>query len=71
MTESLDLLRPAPVRGQAKRSSAEQLRSSVLDGLAQVYKTPLTAILAASAGLSEMGDVYKRQPWGCTTEGWE
>jgi two-component system sensor histidine kinase KdpD len=61
MTESLDLLRPAPVRGQAKRSSAEQLRSSVLDGLAQVYKTPLTAILAASAGLSEMGTLSETQ----------
>lgn len=61
MSESLDLLRPAPMRGHAKRSSAEQLRSSVLDGLAQVYKTPLTAILAASAGLNEMGMLSETQ----------
>jgi two-component system sensor histidine kinase KdpD len=33
----------------------------VLDGLAQVYKTPLTAILAASAGLSEMGKLSETQ----------
>jgi K+-sensing histidine kinase KdpD len=61
MSESLDLLRPASIKGQAKRSSAERLRSSVLDGLAQVYKTPLTAILAASAGLSEMGRLSETQ----------
>jgi two-component system sensor histidine kinase KdpD len=33
----------------------------VLDGLAQVYKTPLTAILAASAGLIEMGKLSETQ----------
>jgi signal transduction histidine kinase len=33
----------------------EQLRSTVLDSLAHAYKTPLTAIRAASHGLSEMG----------------
>jgi len=33
----------------------EQLRSTVLDSLAHEYKTPLTAIRAASTGLSEMG----------------
>jgi two-component system, OmpR family, sensor histidine kinase KdpD len=33
----------------------EQLRSTVLDALAHEYKTPLTAIRAASTGLSEMG----------------
>jgi two-component system, OmpR family, sensor histidine kinase KdpD len=33
----------------------EQLRSTVLDSLAHAYKTPLTAIRAASTGLSEMG----------------
>jgi two-component system sensor histidine kinase KdpD len=34
---------------------AEQLRATVLDGLAHAYKTPLTAIRAASTGLVEMG----------------
>ena len=33
----------------------EQLRSTVLDSLAHAYKTPLTAIRAASTGLVEMG----------------
>src|ERR1017187_8925401 len=33
----------------------EQLRSTVLDSLAHAYKTPLTAIRAASTGLGEMG----------------
>ena len=33
----------------------EQLRATVLDGLAHAYKTPLTAIRAASTGLAEMG----------------
>ena len=32
-----------------------------MDGLAQVYKTPLTVILAASAGLSEMGRLSPTQ----------
>ncbi|HET7102771.1 MAG TPA: ATP-binding protein [Terracidiphilus sp.] len=35
--------------------AAEQLRATVLDSLAHAYKTPLTAIRAASSGLSEMG----------------
>jgi two-component system sensor histidine kinase KdpD len=61
MPEHLDLLRSASAGGNAKRSSAESIRSSVLDGLAQVYKTPLTAILAASAGLSEMGNLSETQ----------
>jgi two-component system, OmpR family, sensor histidine kinase KdpD len=61
MPEGLDLLRPASVKGDVQKSSAESLRSSVLDGLAQVYKTPLTAILAASAGLSEMGKLSETQ----------
>jgi two-component system sensor histidine kinase KdpD len=34
---------------------AEQLRVAVLDNLAHAYKTPLTAIRAASSGLNEMG----------------
>ncbi len=33
----------------------EQLRATVLDSLAHAYKTPLTAIRAASTGLAEMG----------------
>ncbi len=33
----------------------EQLRTTVLDHLAHAYKTPLTAIRAASSGLAEMG----------------
>lgn len=34
---------------------AEQLRTTVLDSLAHAYKTPLTAISAASEGLSALG----------------
>jgi len=45
---------------QAARRT-EQLRFSVIDGLAQAYKTPLTAILAASAGLSELGKLSPTQ----------
>jgi two-component system sensor histidine kinase KdpD len=39
----------------------EQLRSTVLDALAHEYKTPLTAIRAASTGLSEMGNLSAGQ----------
>ncbi len=39
----------------------EQLRSTVLDSLAHAYKTPLTAIRAASSGLSEMGRLSSAQ----------
>ncbi|MGB8259742.1 MAG: ATP-binding protein [Terracidiphilus sp.] len=39
----------------------EQLRSTVLDNLAHAYKTPLTAIRAASTGLSEMGHLSAAQ----------
>jgi len=39
----------------------EQLRSTVLDSLAHAYKTPLTAIRAASTGLSEMGHLSPGQ----------
>ncbi|MBS1805973.1 MAG: DUF4118 domain-containing protein [Acidobacteria bacterium] len=39
----------------------EQLRSTVLDALAHEYKTPLTAIRAASTGLSEMGKLSAGQ----------
>lgn len=41
-------------RIEAERQ-AEQLRATVLDSLAHDFKTPLTAIRAASTGLSEMG----------------
>jgi len=39
----------------------EQLRATVLDSLAHAYKTPLTAIRAASTGLSEMGHLSPAQ----------
>ncbi len=39
----------------------EQLRSAVLDSLAHAYKTPLTAIRAASTGLGEMGHLSAAQ----------
>lgn len=40
---------------------AEELRTAVLDGLAHAYKTPLTAIRAASTGLAEMGGLSPAQ----------
>jgi two-component system sensor histidine kinase KdpD len=39
----------------------EQLRTTVLDSLAHAYKTPLTAIRAASTGLGEMGHLSQGQ----------
>jgi two-component system sensor histidine kinase KdpD len=39
----------------------EQLRATVLDSLAHEYKTPLTAIRAASTGLTEMGKLSAGQ----------
>ncbi|MGC2164077.1 MAG: ATP-binding protein [Silvibacterium sp.] len=39
----------------------EQLRTTVLDSLAHAYKTPLTAIRAASSGLSEIGGLTPAQ----------
>lgn len=39
----------------------EQLRTTVLDSLAHAYKTPLTAIRAASTGLAEMGGLSPAQ----------
>jgi len=39
----------------------EQLRATVLDSLAHAYKTPLTAIRAASTGLGEMGNLSEGQ----------
>ena len=40
---------------------AEQLRTTVLDSLAHAYKTPLTAISAASGGLTAMGQLTPSQ----------
>ena len=45
---------------QAERKT-EQLRTTVLDSLAHAYKTPLTAIRAASTGLDEMGNLTLAQ----------
>ncbi len=39
----------------------EELRTTVLDSLAHAYKTPLTAIQAASSGLQEMGHLTPAQ----------
>jgi two-component system sensor histidine kinase KdpD len=39
----------------------EQLRTAVLDSLAHAYKTPLTAIRAASTGLAEMSQLSQGQ----------
>ena len=47
-------------RIEAERE-AEQMRATVLDSLAHAYKTPLTAIRAASSGLSEMGRLSPSQ----------
>lgn len=47
-------------RIEAERE-AEQMRATVLDSLAHAYKTPLTAIRAASSGLSEMGRMSPSQ----------
>jgi two-component system, OmpR family, sensor histidine kinase KdpD len=46
--------------GETKAATAhqnEQLRTTVLDGLAHAFKTPLTAIRAASSGLMELGEL--------------
>lgn len=47
-------------RAEAERQS-EQLRTTVLDALAHEYKTPLTAIRAATGGLLEMGQLNDSQ----------
>jgi two-component system sensor histidine kinase KdpD len=47
-------------RIEAERE-AERMRSTVLDSLAHAYKTPLTAIRAASSGLAEMGKLSPMQ----------
>jgi two-component system sensor histidine kinase KdpD len=47
-------------RAETERET-EQLRATVLDSLAHAYKTPLTAIRAASTGLGEMGHLSAGQ----------
>lgn len=47
-------------RIEAERQ-AEAMRATVLDSLAHAYKTPLTAIRAASSGLCEMGRLSPAQ----------
>jgi two-component system, OmpR family, sensor histidine kinase KdpD len=47
-------------RIEAERE-AERMRATVLDSLAHAYKTPLTAIRAASSGLAEMGRLSAAQ----------
>jgi two-component system sensor histidine kinase KdpD len=47
-------------RAEAGRQT-EQLRTAVLDGLAHAFKTPLTAILTASSGLLEVGELTAMQ----------
>lgn len=44
---------------EAKKT--EEMRTMVLDSLAHAYKTPLTAIQAASSGLAEMGHLTPAQ----------
>ena len=44
-----------------KAKQSEQLRTAVLDALAHEFKTPLTAIQTASAGLQELGGLGKSQ----------
>lgn len=63
MSESLEFVRSAHPRAHTERArrGVEQHHSLVLDGLAQAYKTPLTAILSASAGLIEMGKLSETQ----------
>jgi two-component system sensor histidine kinase KdpD len=63
MSESLKLFGPEQPKARSRKTGnrAEQISFSVLDGLAQAYKTPLTAILAASAGLTEMGRLSETQ----------
>lgn len=47
-------------RAEAQRNT-EQLRTAVLDGLAHGFKTPLTAIQAASSGLLEINGLNEVQ----------
>lgn len=51
------------VTAQSEQLS-EQLRTSVLDGLAHAFKTPLTTIALSSAGLAELPDMAREQRSG-------
>ena len=42
-------------------SQSEQFRTTVLDGLAHAFKTPLTVILASTSGLIETGQLTESQ----------
>ena len=48
------------MQAEAERQS-EQLRTTVLDGLAHAFKTPLTVILASTSGLIETGQLTESQ----------
>jgi two-component system sensor histidine kinase KdpD len=61
---SLTLERARALSGEVQaqlEKSSEQLRSSVLDGLAHSIKTPLTTISVSSAGVMAMGGLTKPQ----------
>ena len=48
------------MQAEAERQS-EQFRTTVLDGLAHAFKTPLTVILASTSGLTETGQLTELQ----------
>jgi two-component system, OmpR family, sensor histidine kinase KdpD len=48
------------MRAEAE-SQSEQFRTTVLDGLAHAFKTPLTVILASTSGLIETGQLTESQ----------
>jgi two-component system sensor histidine kinase KdpD len=48
------------MQAEAERQS-EQFRTTVLDGLAHAFKTPLTVILASTSGLIETGQLTESQ----------
>ena len=48
------------MQAEAERHS-EQFRTTVLDGLAHAFKTPLTVILASTSGLIETGQLTESQ----------
>jgi two-component system, OmpR family, sensor histidine kinase KdpD len=48
------------MHAEAERQS-EQFRTTVLDGLAHAFKTPLTVILASTSGLIETGQLTRSQ----------
>ena len=55
---ALDSFRSFEKESQAEAvRKSEQLRTAVLDALAHAYKTPLTAMLTASGGLLEIGQM--------------